>query len=970
MMYRELYFVVFLVGVLGMAGPAEADLIAHWRLDEGAGMTAYDDTGNGYDGTLNGDPTWVAGVYKGGLDLDGDGDFVDFGDPQDWPSGGAPRSLCGWGLTDSVAGGYRWLAAYGSPGTSQACFIGMNGDRIIGGGYNGDDVDVAGFWEVGEWTHVALTYDGTTARLYGDGVEVGAMGKNWNLVLNRAFIGEQVNSAGEYWDGLVDDVCLFDHTLSPEEILDVMAGLKSELAGDPVPEDEALDVPREVVLSWAPGEFAARHDVYFGTAFDDVNDAGKANPMGVLVSQNQTETTYDPPARLDFDQTYYWRVDEVNAAPDNTVFKGDVWSFTTEPFAYPIQNVVATSNASSEASAGPENTVNGSGLNATGEHSTDSADMWLGMASGADPIYLQYEFDRVYKLHEMLVWNYNVQFELLLGFGLKGVTVEHSENGTDWIVLGDFELAQATARSTYTANTTINFAGVAARYVKLTVNSGFGMMGQFGLSEVRFLYIPVHARQPQPADGAVDVSPLGALAWRAGREAAAHEVYVSGDEAAVTDGSALIETVTANSLSLSPLDLHYDSTYYWKINEVNEAEAVSIWEGLVWSFQTQAYTVVEDFESYDDEENRIYDTWLDGWVNETGSTVGHQVEPFAETSIIHGGAQSMPLFYDNVGVATSEAELMLDTPQDWTGNGIQSLSLYFRGASDNAGGQLYLEINDTRVDYHGAASDISTPLWQAWNVDLSALGANLQNVTRLTIGVEGAGAQGVVYIDDIRLYPQAAEYITPMEPDAANLVGYWALDGNANDSSGNGYDGTEVGGPTYVAGKDGQAVRLDGVDDYIDLGNPADWPSGTAPRTMSAWAMTNSVEAGWRWAVAYGTDAAGQAMFLGMNTADLYGGGYGDDVSLANFWVMGEWHHLGLTYDGTTARLYADGIEVAAAAKTWDLVLNRAHIGQQVNDFFEFWNGSVDEVRLYKEALTAGEMAWLAGRTAPMHRPF
>jgi hypothetical protein len=82
--------------------------------------------------------------------------------------------------------------------------------------------------------------------------------------------------------------------------------------------------------------------------------------MGVLVSQALSATTYDPVGRLDFETTYYWRVDEVNAAPDNTVFKGAVWSFTSEPFAYTIPSVVATSNGVSEEGAGPENTVNGS----------------------------------------------------------------------------------------------------------------------------------------------------------------------------------------------------------------------------------------------------------------------------------------------------------------------------------------------------------------------------------------------------------------------------------------------------------------------------------------------------------------------------------------------------------------------------------------------------------------------------------
>jgi hypothetical protein len=96
---------------------------------------------------------------------------------------------------------------------------------------------------------------------------------------------------------------------------------------------------------------------------------------------------------------------------------------------------------------------------------------------------------------------------VVLGFGIKGVTVEYSENGADWIALGDFELARATAKATYTANTAVPFDGVPAKFVRLSVNSGWGMLGQYGLSEVRFLYIPAQAREPQPADGDVGVEP-------------------------------------------------------------------------------------------------------------------------------------------------------------------------------------------------------------------------------------------------------------------------------------------------------------------------------------------------------------------------------------------------------------------------------------------------------------------------------
>ncbi|UCD49430.1 MAG: carbohydrate binding domain-containing protein, partial [Phycisphaerales bacterium] len=192
---------------------------------------------------------------------------------------------------------------------------------------------------------------------------------------------------------------------------------RRDLPTNPEPADEATDVWRDADLAWTPGAFAQAHDVYLGSDFNDVNTASRADPMDLLVSQGQGAATYDA-GRLAYDQTYYWRVDEVNGPPDNAVIKGPVWSFTTEPFVYPIANVVATSNALSSPTEQPVNAVDGSGLDENDLHSTTTSAMWLG-SPGDDPIYIQFEFDRLYKLHEMLVWNYNAEFEMILGFGLK-----------------------------------------------------------------------------------------------------------------------------------------------------------------------------------------------------------------------------------------------------------------------------------------------------------------------------------------------------------------------------------------------------------------------------------------------------------------------------------------------------------------------------------------------------------------------
>jgi F5/8 type C domain len=524
-------------------------------------------------------------------------------------------------------------------------------------------------------------------------------------------------------------------------------------ATQPNPPAGATDVATDVTLGWTPGQLAATHNVYFGTDADAVAGADVDNPLGVLVSEGQSDSTYDVDMTLELGQTYYWRVDEVNGAPDFAVFPGSVWSFTAEPLAYAVANVTATASAAEEGS-GPENTINGSGLNDNDEHSIDAPDMWLADGAAADVIWIQYEFDRTYKLHELWVWNYNIQFEPVVGFGLKDVTIETSTDGATWTAVADVpEFARATASPDYTPGTVVDLAGITAQYVRLTVNSGWGTLGQFGLSEVRFLYIPVQPRDPQPADGATDISPDTVLAWRAGRDAASHEVYLGTDPEALE----LVDTVA--EATFAPGNLLFGSTYYWKVDEVNEAEAVPVWEGDLWSFATQEFVLIEGFENYNDDDNVIYEAWIDGWVNETGSTVGYLEAPFAETSIVHSGGQSMPLTYDN-----SAAPFYSETDRDlggmdWDTNGADMLRLYVRGRADNDPGTLYVAVEDsagkTAVVSYPDQAVVTTETWQEWVIRLADLsGVNLAAVRTVYVGVGDrndptAGGTGLVFIDDI-----------------------------------------------------------------------------------------------------------------------------------------------------------------------------------------------------------------------------
>jgi hypothetical protein len=250
----------------------------------------------------------------------------------------------------------------------------------------------------------------------------------------------------------------------------------------------ASDIPCDVVLSWISPSFAKVCDVYFGTSREAVHYADRTNPQGVLVSQGQTATTYDPAGLLEYSRTYYWRVDFVIPGPTPTIYQGPVLSFTTEAFAYPIKNIIATAS-SAQSTMGAGKTADGSGLDKDDGHSTVGADMWLSM--NKPPNWIQYEFDKIYTLHELWVWNSNSTVEPFIGFGAKTVKIEYSPDGTTWTPLANVpEFAKAPGKPGYTAETKISFGGVSAKYVKLTIEKGWGTTGSVGLSEVRFFYIP------------------------------------------------------------------------------------------------------------------------------------------------------------------------------------------------------------------------------------------------------------------------------------------------------------------------------------------------------------------------------------------------------------------------------------------------------------------------------------------------
>jgi len=709
-MYRRLIFLVSLVSLLFLAftSAAKAELVGWWRFDEGSGTIANDSSGNGNNGIFNGNPQWVVGYYGGALEFDGVDDWLDCGsDPSldlttwtitFWLKVNENKNYNGYIVKGNDAAENYEILTYGD-GHFHFPILFTDGSRTYG---NTDP----GICIVGEWAHYTYSYDSSQGRrFYKNGelvFEDTESGIPQTSTVSLSIGNEQPMS--RYVNGAMDDIRIYNHLLSEPEILAAMEGGEGyPFALGPVPKDGALLKDTWVSVSWSPGDYAASHDVYVGDNFDDVNAGAEGTYQG-----NQTDTFFVVgfpgfafPDGLVPGTTYYWRIDEVNDAEPNSPWKGKIWSFSVPPrTAY---NPIPADGA---ASVEPEGEL------------------------GWTP-----------------------------GFGAKLHTVYFGESFDD-VSNASGGLPQGNA--TYTPGP----LKMAKTY--------FWRVDEFDAIDTYKGHVWSFITQgtvenPYPTDNATDVTQTPILTWSPGTFGASHDIYFGADKEAVqnadTGSPEYKGSGSLGSESFDPGQLEWNTTYYWRIIEANDTNPDSPWTGPLWSFTTANFLIIDDFESYNDldpadpQSNRIFNAWIDGFDNPSvnGSVVGHANPPFAEQTIVHSGSQSMPFAYDNA-VGISEATLTLTSNRDWTVNGVNTLTIWFRGTAGNDAENLFVALNGNAVVNHdnpNAAAE--TTSWTAWNIDLQAFadqGVNLSNVNSITLGLSSVtGGTGMLYFDDIRLYP-------------------------------------------------------------------------------------------------------------------------------------------------------------------------------------------------------------------------
>ena len=676
-------------------------VVAFWLFDEASGNVAKDNSGNGYDADLIENPVWVDGKFGNAIEFQGE-NYLEIRDSaQNLPFGGSdPFTITAWVKNQ---GGGTIIGKFNG-GIIGAYILTISGGGTVSFHREVDPWSFSGSMALpaDDFGHVAVTYDGAEMKIYVNGEFDSSQerGPQNTDTVTPVLIGAhfQNDAPSEFFNGVLDEVALFDVALTDEQIRYVMLGLSFPKASNPNPADGAFLADTWVSLSWSPGDSAASHDVYLGENFDDVFDAAHDS---AFYQGNQTSTFFTAgfpgfpyPDGLVSGATYYWRIDEVNDSNPNSPWKGNVWSFKIPPKTAYVPDPA---------------------------DSAESVDV-------------------------------DVQLSWMAGFGSKLHTVYFGDNFDDvsnaagGLPQGTTEYTPGPLKMANTYYWRVDEFDIINTY-KGNVWS-FTTQGAVG--------------NPDPANGDVGVTQTPVLTWAAGLGASYEVYFGADAASLELKATGNLGSESFDPGQLEWNTTYYWRIDEANSTNADSPWTGPLWSFATASFLIiEDFESYNDLDEGEPGSNRIYLAWLDGFDNPAinGSIVGHANPPFAEQTIVHGGSQSMPMSYDN-GVGKSEATLTLTSNRDWTINSLDTLTIWFRGEWTNDAENLYVALNGNAVVNNDNPDAATRTSWTRWDINLQAFadqGVNLANVTSITLGLGNranptAGGAGMMYFDDIRLY--------------------------------------------------------------------------------------------------------------------------------------------------------------------------------------------------------------------------
>jgi hypothetical protein len=180
------------------------------------------------------------------------------------------------------------------------------------------------------------------------------------------------------------------------------------------------------------------------------------------------------------------------------------------------------------------------------------------------------------------------------------------------------------------------------------------------------------------------------------------------------------------------------------------------------------------------------------------------------------------------------------------------------------------------------------------------------------------------------------------------------------DASGNGNNGTINGATWTSAGRYGNALSFSGIRTRVTIPDSASLDLTTG-MTLEAWVNPSTVNSAWRDVIYKGDDNYYLEATSSHNATPGGGGTFNGADNAATFGTAplaaNTWTHLAVTYDGATVRLYVNGAQLASGAQTGNILTsaNALQIGSD-NLYGQYFQGMIDEVRVYNVALTAAQI--------------
>ncbi len=214
---------------------------------------------------------------------------------------------------------------------------------------------------------------------------------------------------------------------------------------------------------------------------------------------------------------------------------------------------------------------------------------------------------------------------------------------------------------------------------------------------------------------------------------------------------------------------------------------------------------------------------------------------------------------------------------------------------------------------------------------------------------------------------------TPIKAGPGGPIVHWKLDGVAGgrvaDSSRRGNAGKALGQPAGAEGRDGKALKLDGVDDHISATRLSGLEEGNSPHTVAAWVRPDELPGGRAWILVLGSKGVGAHHWLlrssGKSQLGRWGAVQDRTLQVEPTLPVGKWTHLAVTFDGKKLQGYLNGKhhggrEGRFALTGVNLLVGKpaAPSGPTLKE--EYFRGAVDDLRVYNRALSGKEIADLA----------